>query len=69
MKWPRTTLLVLVADWFLPIMGGSLTILLLHRLGLRSFWALLLVLPGALAFQWTVLFAIMGLERLLKRRR
>ena len=68
MRWPRITLVEMVMEWIVPIIGGALTLLLLHRFGVRSFWGFLLVLPGALVFQWSVLFALMGFERIIKRR-
>lgn len=68
MKWPRITLVEMVMEWIVPIIGGALTLLLLLRFGFRSFWGFLLVLPGALVFQWGVLFALMGFERIIKRR-
>jgi len=59
----------LVADWVLPIVGGCFTLVLLNRAGVRSFWAFLLILPGALVFQWAVLLALMGLGSMFRRRR
>jgi len=61
-------IVALVFSWVLPIVGGCLTVLVLQYLGLTSFWWMLLILPGALAFQWAVLLALMGVGKLLKTR-
>jgi hypothetical protein len=55
-------------DWVVPIVGGCLTLVLLRYCGFRSGWWICLALPGALLFQWAFLFALMGLDRLLKRK-
>ena len=66
MRWPRITLVEIVVEWILPIIGASLTWLLLLRFGVPLFWACLLAMPGAMVFQWSVLLALKGCAELIE---
>ena len=63
-----TTLLELLMDWVVPIVGGIVTVLVIKAAGLTSLWWMLLVLPGAIAFQWAVALTLMGIGKVLPPR-
>lgn len=48
----------IVFEYILPAAGGVLTIVVVRAIGLQSNWWLLLIVPGALIFQWTVALAL-----------
>lgn len=64
----QTTLLELLMDWLVPIVGGIGTVLVIKAAGLTSFWWMLLVLPGALAFQWGVVLTLLAIGKLISTR-
>ena len=68
-KFHGITAIEMLVDWVIPIVGGILTIIVLHRFEFRPLWALLLALPGMLVFQWTVLLLISGLGALIRKLR
>ena len=59
----------LLFEWVIPIIGGVLTLHVLHHFGFRSRWAFLWALPGTLIFQWSIAFSLMGLDALTRRWR
>ncbi|HEX8325113.1 MAG TPA: hypothetical protein VF595_14510 [Tepidisphaeraceae bacterium] len=57
-----------VMEWIVPIVGAMLTVVLIRSTGLQSGWWLLLGLPGALIFQWTVTLLFVGIASPTARR-
>jgi hypothetical protein len=62
------TLIELLMEWVVPIVGGVLTLSILHHFGCRSRWWICLALPGSMAFQWSLVLLLLAVDRLFWQR-
>ena len=64
----RVNVAEFMMEWIAPLVGAMLTAILVRSIGPQSGWWILLALPGALIFQWTVAFTLLGIASLTVRR-